>query len=164
MDSMNDDNYIRVYIWMRKLKLTPSETLVYALIYGFSNSKFGTYVGTYDDIARLLYLSKKTVERSMESLLDKGLVIRKKWQVNGYRITYQYQSSVRQNDVLEIRQNDVSRTRQNDVPCNKNILGLVDKENQGKSNIEKSGKNTFRNFAERQYSDYVDLEKKLIEK
>lgn len=168
MDSMNDDNYIRVYIWMRKLKLTLSETLVYALVYGFTNCKLGKYVGTYDDISKLLNISPKTVERAMESLLKKRLIMRKEWHINGYCVTYQYWSVTRQNDASDTRQNDVLSTRQNDASGTRQNDVTYSKEKYLKKNMsgvnDKAKKKSFCNCTERQYIDYLELEKVLIEK
>ena len=161
---------------MRKLKLTPSETLVYALVYGFTNCKLGKYVGTYDDISKLLNISPKTVERAMESLLKKRLIMRKEWHINGYCVTYQYWSVSRQNDALDTRQNDVLSTRQNDVLSTRQNDASGTRQNDVSYNKEKyfkknmSGvndkvkKKSFCNCSERQYIDYLELEKVLIEK
>lgn len=88
MSSVKDNNFIAIQGWMRtKLNLKGNELLIYALIYGFSQDGQSRFTGSRKYIADWCGCSLDTVDRSISSLVSKGLLAK-------YPHTDQYGSRV----------------------------------------------------------------------
>lgn len=75
MSAVKDDNFIAIQGWMRtKLNLKGNELLIYALIYGFSQDENSRFKGSRKYIADWCGCSLDTVDRSLGSLINKGLL------------------------------------------------------------------------------------------
>lgn len=75
MSAINDNNFIAIQGWMRtQLNLKGNELLIYALIYGFSQDGESKFKGSRKYIADWCGCSLNTVDRSLGSLVDKGLL------------------------------------------------------------------------------------------
>lgn len=75
MSTVNDNNFIAIQGWMRtKLNLKGNELLIYALIYGFSQDGCSRFQGSRKYIADWCGCSLDTVDRSLGSLVSKGLL------------------------------------------------------------------------------------------
>jgi uncharacterized phage protein (TIGR02220 family) len=75
MSAVKDNNFIAIQGWMRtKLNLKGNELLIYALIYGFSQDGESRFKGSRKYIADWCGCSLDTVDRSLRSLVDKGLL------------------------------------------------------------------------------------------
>ncbi len=91
--------FIAIYDFMLELDLTPSELMVYALIYQFSEDGAGELYGTQEYICERTKLSRPSVQRALKSLAEKGLIEREKHRHNGSpRVSYKAQP---QNDAVE---------------------------------------------------------------
>lgn len=75
MSAIKDNNFITIQGWMRtKLNLKGNELLIYALIYGFSQDGQSRFTGSRKYIAEWCGCSLDTVDRSLSSLVGKGLL------------------------------------------------------------------------------------------
>lgn len=75
MSVVKDNNFIAIQGWMRtKLNLKGNELLIYALIYGFSQDGESRFKGSRKYIADWCGCSLNTVDRTLSSLVDKGLL------------------------------------------------------------------------------------------
>lgn len=75
MSTVKDNNFIAIQGWMRtKLNLKGNELLIYALIYGFSQDGNSRFKGSRKYIADWCGCSLDTVDRSLGSLINKGLL------------------------------------------------------------------------------------------
>ena len=75
MSAVKDANFIAIQGWMRtKLNLKGNELLIYALIYGFSQDGNSRFRGSRKYIADWCGCSLDTVDRSLGSLVAKGLL------------------------------------------------------------------------------------------
>lgn len=75
MEKLKRDNYICVQGWMvTELNLKGNELLIYAIIYGFSQSESQKYSGSCAYLAEWVSSSKQTVYSALQSLVNKGLV------------------------------------------------------------------------------------------
>lgn len=75
MSAVKDNNFIAIQGWMRtKLNLKGNELLIYALIYGFSQDGESRFKGSRKYIADWCGCSLDTVDRSLSSLVHKGLL------------------------------------------------------------------------------------------
>lgn len=88
MSAVKDNNFIAIQGWMRtRLNLKGNELLIYALIYGFSQDGNSKFTGSRKYIAEWCGCSLDTVDRSLSSLVNKGLLAK-------YPHTDQYGSRV----------------------------------------------------------------------
>lgn len=75
MSAVKDNNFIAIQGWMRtKLNLKGNELLIYALIYGFSQDGNSSFKGSRKYIADWCGCSLDTVDRTLGSLVNKGLL------------------------------------------------------------------------------------------
>lgn len=69
------------------LHLSGTELLCYSLIYGFSHSELGHFLGTQEEIADILNISKRTASAAISSLESKGLLEKRIVCVNERKIS-----------------------------------------------------------------------------
>ena len=85
-------DYIVVKSWMvSELKLSGSDLLIFAIIYGFSQDERSAFYGSFNTISNTIGVSKRTVIRSIDGLEKKGFITKvdvKKDGIssNGYRV------------------------------------------------------------------------------
>lgn len=83
---MNDKSFVMVAGWMvSKLQLKGRELLIYAVIYGFSQDGQSWFTGSVRYLAEWAGCSKRTVYTTLQSLLEKGLILKRVKDVNGVR-------------------------------------------------------------------------------
>jgi DNA-binding Lrp family transcriptional regulator len=76
---MENTNYITVQGWMiNELNLKGNELLLYAIIYGFSQSGQGEYFGSQRYISKAMKISLPTVNKLINTLIEKGLIFKTK--------------------------------------------------------------------------------------
>lgn len=81
-----DNNYIVILDFMvRDLKLKGSELLVYALIYGFSQDGESKYYGSRRYIADWFNCSLPTIDKALNGLLEKDIIIKHEEVINGVK-------------------------------------------------------------------------------
>lgn len=72
---VKDTNFITIQGWMRtKLGLKGNDLLVYAVIYGFSQTDGAKFTGSRKYLAEWCGCSMATVDRTLNTLIDKGLI------------------------------------------------------------------------------------------
>lgn len=73
--NINDTNFVTIQGWMRtKLSLKGNELLAYAVIYGFSQIAGTKFTGSRKYLAEWCGCSMATIDRTLTSLVDKGLI------------------------------------------------------------------------------------------
>nr|UVM92105.1 MAG: replication initiator protein A [Bacteriophage sp.] len=87
MSAVNANNFVTVQGWMRtKLNLKGNELLAYAVIYGFSQTDGAKFTGSRKYLAEWCGCSMATIDRTLNSLVDKGLISRTSYVTkHGYR-------------------------------------------------------------------------------
>lgn len=81
---ISQNTYYPIYIFMiEELGLGGSELLIYAILYAFNENK-GNFYGSHEYLSRLSGLSMSTVKRTLKILLNKGLIMKSKY--NGHTI------------------------------------------------------------------------------
>lgn len=74
---ITDRNYIHISAFMIKdLKLKGNELLLYAIIYGFSQDGESSFSGSRNYLSEFLNVSKPTIDSALNSLCDKGYIIK----------------------------------------------------------------------------------------
>ena len=83
---MDNENYILITGWMvNELKLKGSELFVYALIYGFSQDGESKFYGSRRYIAEWFNCSLPTIDKALNGLLEKELIIKDEEIINGVK-------------------------------------------------------------------------------
>lgn len=84
---IKDTNFVTIQGWMRtKLNLKGNELLAYAVIYGFSQTDGAKFTGSRKYLAEWCGCSMATIDRTLNSLVDKGLISRTSYVTkHGYR-------------------------------------------------------------------------------
>ena len=78
--------YIVIQDWMiSDLQLKGNELLTYALIYGFSQDGESEFKGSLKYISEFLGISKSTAQRSIEKLVDRGIVEKRVEEISGVK-------------------------------------------------------------------------------
>lgn len=87
MSAINDNNFVTIQGWMRtKLGLKGNELLAYAVIYGFSQTDGAKFTGSRKYLAEWCGCAMATIDRTLNSLVDKGLISRTSYVTkHGYR-------------------------------------------------------------------------------
>lgn len=84
---MDNDNYVVIQGWMcNELDLSGNELLIFAMIYGFSQDGESSFNGSRTYIANTFNISKPTVDKSLKSLIDKGLIEKTTKIINGVKL------------------------------------------------------------------------------
>lgn len=89
---INERNFITLEGWMRTdLKLSGNELIVYAIIYGFSQNKQGTFTGSLQYLADWVGCSKRTVMRTLNRLVEEKFITKTETVLNNNekRVSYQ---------------------------------------------------------------------------
>lgn len=89
---INERNFITLEGWMRTdLKLSGNELIVYAIIYGFSQNKQGTFTGSLQYLADWVGCSKRTVMRTLNRLVEAKFITKTETVLNNNekRVSYQ---------------------------------------------------------------------------
>ena len=108
-------NFVTISGWMvSDLHLKNNELIVYAIIYGFSQSAEQTFKGSLQYLADWTGSSKQGVINNLKSLINKGLVERKELVFNGVKFVEYYTTKL--NGVL----NKVEWGIQQSLPNNNN--------------------------------------------
>lgn len=72
---IKDTNFVTIQGWMRtKLNLKGNELLAYAVIYGFSQTDGAKFTGSRKYLAEWCGCSLATIDRTLDSLVNKGLI------------------------------------------------------------------------------------------
>lgn len=69
------------------LGLRGSELLVYALVNGYSQGGRGMFTGTLEHVGSVCGLSRRTAARTLSSLVERGLLEKVQYEVNGVKHT-----------------------------------------------------------------------------
>lgn len=139
---INRDNYITIQGWMvTELGLKGNELLIYAIIYGFSQAENHVFHGSLQYLSLWTNSSKQGVLKSLKSLEQRGLIIKKDKFINNVKFCEYHTTKF--NEVLNkveqgdkqsltggIKQslpNNINNNKINDnIDNNKNTLDVLD--------------------------------------
>lgn len=86
MALVKNENYLTIQGWMvNELGLTGNQLLVYAVIYGFSQINDQWFTGSLKYIAEWSGVSKLTVIRTLQVLIEKGLIEKRERLINNVK-------------------------------------------------------------------------------
>lgn len=83
---MKNENYITIQGWMRnELNLKGNELIIYAIIYGFSQSENHKFTGSLKYLSEWCGVSKQTVLNCLKTLIDRHLIDKNEVHNNGIK-------------------------------------------------------------------------------
>jgi hypothetical protein len=101
---VKDENFICIFGWMvdpDKLNLSGMELNIYAIIYGFSQTQDQYFTGSLQYLIEWTNSSRRAVINNLNSLVDKGLIIKEEVSYNKYRYKAVVQNVHHENDGAE---------------------------------------------------------------
>lgn len=121
---MNSDSFVVIQGWMcNELNLKGNELLIYALIYGFSQDAKSIFCGGRQYIADTFNISLPTVDKALQSLIDKNYIT--KQSSNDYIHTDRYQVNV---GVVKKLYEGSKETLLNNIDNNKTNINNISKD------------------------------------
>lgn len=91
MSKVKEQNYVVIQGWMlSKLQLKGNDLLIYAIIYGFSQNADCKFTGSLQYLADWTNSTKQGVLNSLKSLLNKKLITKKDYIINGVKFVEYY--------------------------------------------------------------------------
>lgn len=86
---MESQNYVTIQGWMRtELNLKGNELLIYAIIYGFSQTENHKFTGSLQYLADWCGTTKQSILRNINILLEQDLIEKEDNYVNGVKFVY----------------------------------------------------------------------------
>ena len=86
MSKVKDGNFVVIQSFMvKELKLKGNELIVYAIIYGFSQSENQCFSGSLSYLAEWTSATKQGIMKNLKSLIDKRLINKSEQFVNGVK-------------------------------------------------------------------------------
>ena len=149
--------YIVIQDWMiSDLQLKGNELLTYALIYGFSQDGESEFKGSLKYISEFLGVSKRTAQRSIENLVDRGIVEKRVEEISGVKFN-RYMAHEKADTPIDKM---TTGYRQNDH-------GGIDKMTTNNTNIYNTNNNTSNNTKDKgapaRYFEDEELNNKFLE-
>ena len=91
MSKVKNENYIVIQGFMvNELKLKGNELMVYAIIYGFSQTENQRFTGGLQYLADWTNSSKQGVIKNLKSLVEKGYIVKEEKLINGVKFCEYY--------------------------------------------------------------------------
>jgi len=86
-NNVGSDNYFSIQGWMiTDLHLKGNDLLVYAIIYGFSQTKNQKFTGSLQYLADWCSCTKQGIQKNLKNLIDRGLIIKHDIEVKGIKL------------------------------------------------------------------------------
>ena len=83
---MTENNFITIQGWMRtKLNLKGNDLMVYAIIYGFSQTENQRFTGSLQYLADWCGATKQGIQKNLKNLIEKGLIEKTDVEKNGVK-------------------------------------------------------------------------------
>lgn len=127
---VNRENYIVIQGWMlTDLNLKGNELIIYACIYGFSQSENQAFSGSLQYLADWTNSTKQGVIKALKSLVEKDYIEKEDYYINGVKFVKYY--STKFNGVLNKVDEGIKQSLpggvQQSLPNNIGLNNIVDK-------------------------------------
>jgi uncharacterized phage protein (TIGR02220 family) len=99
---VRNENYIQIQGWMvNELKLSGTELLIYAIIYGFSQDGNSEFTGSLQYLADWTNTSKQTCSSNLKYLMDKNLILKEEFELNDVKYC-KYKANLELNTIQKV--------------------------------------------------------------
>lgn len=118
---MDSTNYLVIQGWMRtELNLKGNDLLVYAIIYGFSQSENQKFTGSLQYLADWCGATKTGIQNNLKNLLEKNLIAKEESHVNNVKFVAYYTTQL--HTIQLSCTNNISNNKLLDNYTNSNLL------------------------------------------
>lgn len=164
--------YIVIQDWMiSDLQLKGNELLTYSLIYGFSQDGESEFKGSLKYISEFLGISKSTAQRSIEKLVDRGIVEKRVEEISGVKFNRYMAHEKADTPIVKTStgysQNDHGGIVKMTMGYSQNDHGSIVKMTTNNTNIYNTNNNTSNNTKDKgtpaRYFDDEELNNKFLE-
>jgi uncharacterized phage protein (TIGR02220 family) len=140
---VKDENYINIQGFMvTKLGLKGNELLIYAIIYGFSQTEDQVFNGSLQYLADWTNSTKQGVTKNLKSLVDKGYIVKEDKYINSVKFCEYYTTK------LDTVLNKVA------YPMQQSLTGYATKFNRG---MQQSLTNNLNNNINNKLNNIIEL-------
>ena len=140
---VKDENYINIQGFMvTKLGLKGNELLIYAIIYGFSQTEDQVFNGSLQYLADWTNSTKQGVTKNLKSLVDKGYIVKEDKYINSVKFCEYYTTK------LDTVLNKV------EYPMQQSLTGYATKFNRG---MQQSLTNNLNNNINNKLNNIIEL-------
>lgn len=116
--AINQNNFITIQGWMRtELNLKGNDLLVYAIIYGFSQTENQRFTGSLQYLADWCGATKQGILKNLKNLLDLGLIEKNEIVNNGVKFVEYYSTQL--NGVLNSVEHGIKQSLINNIANSK---------------------------------------------
>lgn len=173
---MNNNNYITIQGWMRtELDLKGNDLLVYAIIYGFSQTDSQRFTGGLQYLADWCGATKQGIMKNLNNLLERELIQKEERIVNNIKLVDYYTTQLHTplNSVAYPIQlsltNNIDNNKENKKNNNKLLLEISEDDVSDKLYSNEKPKKKKKNVYEKcvdvidEYTDIPELREVLID-
>ena len=115
---IKEENFFSVQGWMRtKLGLSGNDLIVYAIIYGFSQTEDQKFTGSLQYLADWCGATKQGILKNLKNLVDKGLISRENKIIKGVNCVEYY--STKLNGAFNLVERGIQLSLTNNIIDNK---------------------------------------------
>ena len=126
---MQENNYIVIQGWMRtELNLKGNDLLVYAVIYGFSQTENQRFTGGLQYLCDWCGATKQGILKNLQNLLDLGLIAKEDRYINNVK-TVEYYSTQFNGGIKLSLTNNIDNKIDSNIETNNTKVLLVDEQN-----------------------------------
>lgn len=134
-------SYVTIQDWMLELDMPMRETLLYAIIYGFSQDGESKCYATQDYLCRWMSCTPPTLHKALNGLIERGLIIKEQPNPHGkccYAATERYKETLHQYKETLHRgyKETLHNNKEIDNKDNKDIYGDFDSVRNDKTDYE----------------------------
>jgi DNA-binding MarR family transcriptional regulator len=134
---IKNENYVVVQGWMiNDLNIKGNELIVYAIIYGFSQTEGQVFNGSLQYLANWTRSTKQGVSKNLKSLVEKGYIVKNDKYINGVKFCEYYTTKFNgvYNKVEQGMQQSLIPPMQQSLTNNTNINNTNNNTNNKKEN------------------------------
>lgn len=163
MSKVKNENYIVIQGFMiNELNLKGNELLIYAIIYGFSQTENQRFTGGLQYLADWTNSSKQGVTKNLKSLVEKGYIIKEDKVINGVKFceyyTTKFNGGIQQSLMGGIKQSLINNIDNNNINNNINKKEIKKKKESFNDFFEK---NKMSIELENALKDFIDMRKTI---
>lgn len=141
---MRSENFVVIHGWMRnELELKGNDLMVYAVIYGFSQTDNQKFTGSLQYLADWCGATKQGIMKNLKNLLERNLIVKEEHVVNGVKLVDYYATQF--NGVYNSVERGIQLSCINNIEDNK-------EDNKGKSNSKELLQNSDFQFGKQKKS------------
>jgi len=119
---MRSENFIVIQGWMRtELELKGNDLMVYAIIYGFSQTENQKFTGSLQYLADWCGATKQGIMKNLKNLVDRGLIVKEERTENNVKFVSYYATEFNGGIQLSLN-NKIADSKEASINTSKEVL------------------------------------------